>query len=174
MKEQGKEYAEYGFSNPSEGWHRFVIQEPIDFMKKDGVIVENDKGVKTIIVNLAVDGGEEDGRRVSMFCQYGTDFGGTKLANLLAATKLLKKFEERFPGDVSLWDPAVFPSVQAKLCGGYLKAKVSHSKQGDKVYANVVATSTLDFNDAKSMTKSSGGTAPTAVPATAATSSDWD
>jgi hypothetical protein len=138
MRVKGRENPQYGFQNPSPGWHRMVIQEGIDFYKKDGEVVLNDKGNKRIIINMAVDGGEEDGRRVSHWIGFGTEFGEQQVADLLVVTGLAKKFEEKFPGEVSLFDPKVYQAIVMKLPGQFLMVNVTHRKgKDDTVNANV-------------------------------------
>jgi hypothetical protein len=136
MRVQGRENPDYSaFENPAPGWHNAVVQEGIDFLRKDGAEMVGAKGNKTILVNMLIDGGEDDGKKISQMCPYETEFGEQKLADLLVATGLAAKFEEKFPGDVSLFDPQVFQAIQLKLPKQFLQVFIEISKDGK--YANI-------------------------------------
>jgi hypothetical protein len=136
MRVKGREEPDYSFQIPAPGWHNAVIQEGIDFLKKDGEDTVSAKGNRTIIVNMVIEGGEDNGKKVSIFAPYDTEFGELKLADLLTVTGLAPKFEEKFPGDVSLWDPKVFQAIQLKLPKNFLQVKLELTKDGKNV--NVV------------------------------------
>lgn len=191
-----REVPEYGgFEIPSEGWHMMVVQEGIDFAKdKDGNIVYSEftnPPSKSVVVNLAVQGGDEDGRKVSQWCAYQQGSGEQRLADLLGVTGLWKKFEAKFPGlgdKISLFDPKVLQAIQIRLPGMFAKVKVVHgapNKDGNvkakiKSMAHVsVDTSKLEGKGGKPVAAPAVTKAPEQPPVeeaakTSAPSDDWD
>ena len=180
-----------GFENPSEGWHRMIVQEGIELAKnKDGEFVTseiNGKTYQNVTVNLAVDGGEEDGRRVTQWCLVGMESGEQKLADIMGATGVWKKFAEKYPGlgdTVSLFDPKVFSAIQMRLPNNPLQVKIYHQANKDgKVNARVKSIAHISV-DVNTLEKSKGGkkeavakvdkkaAAPAPAPA-AGTGDDW-
>ena len=170
MRVKGREEPDYNFQIPAAGWHNVIVQEGIDFLKKDGEDKVSDKGNRTIIVNMVIDGGDDNGKRVSLFCPFETEFGEQKLADLLVVTGMAPKFEEKFPGDVSLWDTKVFQAIQLRLPKSFLQVKLEQTKDGKNVnIVNMLPVGKKPKADGK---KEKAGTAP-APAANPGAGADW-
>ena len=172
MRVKGREEPDYNFQIPAAGWHNVIVQEGIDFLKKDGEDKVSDKGNRTIIVNMVIDGGEENGKRCSLFCPFETEFGEQKLADLLVVTGMAPKFEEKFPGDVSLWDPKVFQAIQLKLPKSFLQVKLEQTKDGKNV--NIVNMLPVGKKPTADKKEKASSAAPAPAPAVnTGAGADW-
>jgi len=135
---QGKDSADWGFTPPSDGWHMIEFQEGIAYLEKDGKVLEDKKGKKLIAFPAVIkeDGTDDDGKKVSVIVAEGTDFGEQKVADILVATELFEKFEQHFPGDVSVFDSAPWSKIVTSVPGKFAKIKIEASKDGK--FANIV------------------------------------
>ena len=144
MKVQGRENADWSSRMASDGWHTVVISEEIGYKKnKEGEVIKDKKGNALFFIPAVIkEEGDDDGIQQTVIASYGTTFGEQKIADVLAATKLFKIFEEKFPGDVSLWDEKVLNAVRDKLQGKFMKMRIETSKDGK--YSNIVELNTVD------------------------------
>jgi len=126
--------------------------EGIDYAK-DGEtkeILEDKKGNKKHILKFHINDTEDEanGAQLSMFVSE-TPRGEQQIADVLAATGQYKKFAEKFPGDVSVFDENVMSAIKIKLPGQFLKVRTSTAKVKDKEYTNIQETATVSFDPAK-------------------------
>ena len=152
MKVEGRERATHGFTTPADGWHLVEVMEGIDYAK-DGEtkeILEDKKGNKKHIIKFHINDADDDanGTQLSMFLSE-TPRGEQQVADVLAATGQYKKFAEKFPGDISVFDENVMSAIKIKLPGQFLKIRTQVSKVKDKEYCNIQETATVGFDPAK-------------------------
>lgn len=137
MRATKREGADWGFRVPTPGWHTVCFQEGIDLYTNEA------SGKQSVTIPSVIDeGGADDGIKLTIFCPYKDDSGGfsafgeQKLADILSATGLYDKFEEKYPGDISLFEAHILEAVKLKLPECFCKMKVELSKDGK--YSNVV------------------------------------
>jgi len=156
MKVEGRERATHGFTTPADGWHLVEVLEGIDYAK-DGEtkeILEDKKGNKKHIIKFHINDPEDDANnaQLSMFLSE-TPRGEQQIADILAATGQYKKFAEKFPGDVSVFDENVMSAIKIKLPGQFLKVRTQVAKVKDKEYCNIQETATVSFDPTKEAKK---------------------
>jgi hypothetical protein len=172
MKVKGREDADFGFRMPEEGWHQVKILEGIGELKnKDGAIIADKNGNNRFTFPMAIDGGEDDGIRVSLVTSANTVFGEQVIADLLHHTGLEAAFNEKFPGDNSYWDADVINAVKVKLQDKFVQAYIEISKDGK--YSNVrkifkAGAPAPDIKGGKKATKEAATTGTTSSP-----KADW-
>lgn len=152
MRAEGRERATHGFTTPADGWHLVEVLEGIDFAK-DGEtkeILEDKKGNKKHIIKFHINDPEDDANnaQLSLFLSE-TPRGEQQIADILAATGQYKKFAEKFPGDMSVFDENVMSMIKIKLPGQFLKVRTQVAKVKDKEYCNIQETATTGFDPAK-------------------------
>ena len=163
MRAQKREGADWGFRVPTPGWHTVCFQEGVDLFTNET------SGKQSVTVPAVIDeGGADDGIRLTVFCPYKDDTGGfsafgeQKLADVLSAVNLFDKFEEKFPGDVSLFEAHILEAVKIKVPGCFAKMKVELSK--DSKYSNIVGIAGMKADTAavkpEKPAKSTGKQAP--------------
>ena len=121
MKVQGNATGKNeGFKIPEDGWHIVKFNEGIAVLQKDGKDLTNDKGDKLWKIPVVIDD-ENDASNEAAIDQlaYEDDRGEQVVANMLACTKLLDKFEKAFPGDRSFFEPDIMDKIKTKLPGTY-------------------------------------------------------
>jgi hypothetical protein len=152
MKVEGRERATHGFTTPADGWHICEILEGIDYAKNGETkeILEDKKGAKKHIIKFHIvdEDDEANGSQLSMFVTENPR-GEQQVADVLAATGQYKKFAEKFPGDVSVFDENVMSAIKIKLPGQFLKVRTKVAKVKDKEYVNIQETATMSFDPAK-------------------------
>lgn len=174
MRAQKREEANWGFRVPTEGWHVVTISEGID------ITVNEKSGKQSLMIPAVIaEGSEDDGIKVTIFCPYKdasgdlSAFGEQKAADVLNAVGLFDKFEEAFPGDISLFDPEVIEAIKLKLPGTFCKMDI----QINDKYANIMGVTKVnaDTSDKKSKGKSAAKTEATGQKAgsTSKKSLDW-
>jgi hypothetical protein len=133
MKYHGKQGAEWGFKNPVEGWFDVVITDDID------ILTNKDTGKSSLRIPTKVVSGEMAGANISIFCPMSSDFGEQKVADVIENIGLMKKFDEKFPGEVSFFDAAVIRQIQHTLPGKGLRLKLEPFTGKDgKEYGTIV------------------------------------
>jgi hypothetical protein len=79
------------------------------------------------------------GANISIFCPMSSEFGEQKVADVIENIGLMKKFDEKFPGEVSFFDAAVIRQIQHTLPGKGLRLKLEPFTGKDgKEYGNIV------------------------------------
>jgi len=176
MRTKGRENADWGFRVPTPGWHSVVVLEGVD------VLTNEKSGKQSLMIPLNIEeGSADDGIRVSIFCPYKdengdySEFGEQKAADFLQAIGLAEKFEEKFPGDISLFDTEPLNALKLKLPGRPAKVKLELSSDGK--YTNVVGVKDISAatEEPKAATaqKGKGATTAKSAPAPAAKPVEW-
>ena len=155
MKFHGKQGAEWGFKNPVKGWFNVVITDDID------IITNQTSGKSSLKIATKVTDGEMAGANISIFALMDSEFGEQKVADVIENAGLMKKFDDRFPGDVSFFDAAVIKALQQALPGKPLSLKLEpfESKDG-KTYGNIVKIDKAGAKDAEPAKKAAPVDAP--------------
>jgi hypothetical protein len=140
---QGK--IEVGFKRADDGWHIAKFQEGIDLLKnKAQEVLKTKAGDRKWKFPLVVDDPEDDSHEIGVDIITQENPRGEQLvADLLGATGLFKKFQENFPGDVSIFEDKVIDKVKVKLSSPaqYIRIKTHQSpntKDPDNPYVNVI------------------------------------
>ncbi len=165
MRFKGDANADFGFKVVSDGYHKAYFTDGIDIKLNEA------SGKTSVWLPLIIDGGEDDGAKITMFLPYKDEknFGEQRLANVLSKAGLFAMFEEKFPGDVSLFDTKVFDLIKLKLNGKFVKIKVERSKDGKNAnIANMYTVDAVIDDKPKGSAKEKVAKEPTA-PAT-----DWE
>jgi len=179
MKVKGRENAQWGFQQPSEGWHMVQFEEGIDYLKdSDGKVVQDKNGKNLLALPAVIKDDEDADKKINVIVSEGTDMGEQRIADVLAAIKMYATFEQNFPGDISLFDPRVMAKVKEHIPGKFAKFRIEVTTRKDKktneekTYANIAEIAPADYvPPVKGAAKSaSAGTA--AAPA-GGTKSSW-
>lgn len=166
MKVKGSEVGEWGFKKPNDGWHIVQIGEGIDFLKKDGQPVKNDKGQSLYKFPAKINDESADDHGADIgFIISETPFGEKQIADILVAIGEAENFEKAFPGERSFFEPEIFAKVKIKVSNRTLKLKTELSKDGK--YANIINTANEKYvpKDAPAKGPSAAGKPATAPPA---------
>lgn len=136
MKDYGTQTSgEWGFRKPSDGWHLIQFQDGIDYLKnKEGEVWSDEKTGRKALKLPALVADEKDesnGLDCSVLVQV-TEAGEKRMANILNATKLYKKFAEKFPGDIGMFDKDVLAAIKVKLPGQFMKVELATNKNGNQ------------------------------------------
>ena len=148
MKVEGRERATHGFPQPVDGWHVFQVEEGIDYAKNHETqeIMLDKKGAKKHIIPVTLVDPEDDSNGAKMSFFPAENARGEQLvADLLAATGQFKKFAEKFPGEVSVFDPPVMSAIKIKLPGQFFKGRTEINGK----YCNIQETATMQFDPSK-------------------------
>lgn len=174
MKVAGRENAKWGFEPPKDGFHLVTFQEGIKYLEKDGAILTDKNNNKLIVfpVTIKDERDPDNGKNINQIFSENTDWSEQKIADLLVAAGIYKKFEENFPGDVSVFDQQAMDVIKVRLPGCSAALKIETDKKG---YQNVVETSSADNKDIvlAYQPDPKAGNTPSAAPKAAAGSS-WD
>ena len=166
MKVKGSEVGEWGFKKPNDGWHIVMMGEGIDFLKKDGAPLKNDKGfdLYKFPAKISDDTADDNGADIG-FVVAATPFGEKQIADILVAIGEAENFDKAFPGDRSYFENEIFSKVKIKVANKMLKMKTELSKDGK--YANIVSTAPMSYQpkDAPAKASSSAAAAKSAPPA---------
>jgi len=133
MKEQGKDYAEYGFKVPGDGWHVVEFGQGIDYLKAKGGESDwqDDSGDKAYKFPAKVIDPEGPDNDADISQIFGIPKGGGALADILAAVGLWDAVVKNFPGDdVSVFDKTVMDKIKAKLPGRSCMIKTEIDQKG--------------------------------------------
>lgn len=143
MRTKQRESADWGFRVPTEGLHIVCIAEGVD------ILTNANSGKQSLMIPAIItEGGEDDGIKVTVFCPYKdaegnfSEFGEQKAADVLNAVGMYEKFEEKFPGDTSLFDVPVVEAMKLKLPGTFCKMDIKLSSDGK--YTNVMGVCKVD------------------------------
>lgn len=174
MKVQGREQGEWGFSKAADGWHLICFDEGIGLLtNKEGEVVKDDKDRDLYKLPATIKDSADESNDISVDqIVVASDFGEQKIADILAAVGLFKKFAEKFPGDVSFFEPKVMEAIKTKLPGKFMKVYTEQTKDGK--YTNVTkfakADAKTDAPPAPKGTKAAPATGGAAAP----TGGSWD
>jgi len=166
MKVKGSEVGEWGFKKPNDGWHIVQMGEGIDFLKKDGAPLKNDKGNDLYKFPAKINDETADDHGADIgFVVAATPFGEKQIADILVAIGEAENFEKAFPGDRSYFENEIFSKVKIKVANKMLKMKTELSKDGK--YANIVSTAPMSYQpkDAPANGPSAAGKPAAAPPA---------
>jgi hypothetical protein len=129
MKTQGRENVTYGFSNPSDGFHRVAIQDGAKLS------VNENSGKESFMIPMKVDeGSADDGCTVNHFINTRDENGQPyknaeqNIADLLVNVGLADAFSKKFPGNISELDPKVIEALILKLPGNFLVVETKTTK----------------------------------------------
>ena len=163
MKVKGSEVGEWGFKKPNDGWHIVMMGEGIDFLKKDGVPLKNDKGVDLYKFPAKIndDTADDNGADIG-FVVAATPFGEKQIADILVAIGEAENFDKAFPGDRSYFENEIFSKVKIKVANKMLKMKTELSKDGK--YANIVSTAPMSYQPKDAAPKASAAGKPASAP----------
>jgi hypothetical protein len=134
MKTQGRENVSYGFSNPTDGFHRVAIQDGCKLS------VNETSGKESFMIPMKVDeGSPDDGSTVNHFINTRDENGQPyknaeqNIADLLVNVGLAEAFAKKFPGNISELDPKVIEALLLKLPGNFLmiETKISKDNKGN-------------------------------------------
>jgi len=176
MRVEGRERATHGFEKAPDGWHLVEIDEGIDYAKdkETGAIRESKKGDKQHNITFVIHDDEDIANGSKIFYSiWENNSGEQTIADILAATGQYKKFAEKFPGDISVFDINVMSMIKIKLPGQFLKIRTELDKAG---YPKVKETATVSFDpakDEKAKGKGKDKAADKAETKTAAKSDEW-
>jgi len=137
MKAKGEKNVETGFKAVPDGYHMVEFQEGIDLFKDEsGSPKQTDKGENQWIFKVTVNEPDEDynGSQIQKYI-VENDGGEKQIAHILANAGLEDKFNEKFPGDRSYFEPAIMAALKTKLPGTSCKVKTVQNKKG---FANIV------------------------------------
>jgi hypothetical protein len=141
MKEQERDGAEYGgFKQFTPGWHTVIVVEGIDYLKiKDGTAWQDERGNKAYKFTLkCVD--EDENKDVTIDRIANTGNSGQYVADLLSATGLMKKVQEKFPDpNVTVFDPRVMEGVKINLPNKPFMLETDVNKEEKAVIKTVVS-----------------------------------
>ena len=177
MKDKGQETGEYKFQKPPDGYHLIQFGEGIDFLKNaEGELVKSKKKGETSLkfpATIVDDDDPANGMDASRIAPV-SDFGEGIVYDILKATKLYKKFAEKFPGEeVNVFASPVLDAIKTKIPGLFMRVKLETNKDD---YQNVVwygaADTPLPKDDDKPAAKGKGKGKDTAK-APAATGDGW-
>lgn len=166
MKVKGSEVGEWGFKKPNDGWHIVQMGEGIDFLKKDGAPLKNDKGNDLYKFPAKINDETADDHGADIgFVVAATPFGEKQIADILVAIGEAENFDKAFPGDRSYFENEIFSKVKIKVANKMLKMKTELSKDGK--YANIVSTAPMNYvpKDAPAKGPSAAGKPAAAPPA---------
>lgn len=108
-----------GFKVASDAWHSCEFQEGIDWMHGKGGegIWQDEQGNKAVNLPVKVvdDNDEDNGALIGI--TVFTKGGGDAMATILDAAGLWKAVTDKFPGDISVFDPKVIDGIKIKLPG---------------------------------------------------------
>ncbi len=156
MRVKGRDQADWGFRVATPGWHTVSFQEGID------IFTNATSGKQSVTIPMTIDeGGSDDGIKLTVFCPYKDDngdysqFGEQKVADCLSAAGLYEKFEERFPGDISLFESQVLEAIKVKLPGCFAKVKLELDKAGK--YTNIIQIANLKADTGAASNPSTDG-----------------
>jgi len=170
MKVKGSEVGEWGFKKASDGWHNVMMGEGIDFLKKDGMPIKDDKGndLYKFPAKINDEAAEDHNVDVSLIIA-ATPFGERKIADILRAVGEEENFEKAFPGDRSYFENEIFSKVKIKVANKMVKMMTETSKDGK--YQNVVKIANISYQPKDDSRKPSNAGAPKAAAQSPA--SDW-
>ena len=138
MKIDGSATSEWGFQQPSPGWHTVEFGEDFKFMKKDGeVVTDKNQKKRYIIPSIIVSPGDDEGKNLDNVISFDTPFGAKVLGDILAATGLKESFEKNFPEDATLWDKEVQKKIAERLPGKRVKYNIEYTSKSK--YPNFIA-----------------------------------
>lgn len=127
MKFKGNTEADWGSRTLVDGWHLAEIDKVEDFTNK------NNK--RSLTINFKIVEGESEGAYSTLYCDWDTEFGERKIANVLLASGLEAAFEKAFPGDdTSMFNPKVLTKLMRELPGYQVKIYIDTNKSG---YQNI-------------------------------------
>lgn len=135
---------EWDFRKPTDGWHLIQFGDGIDYLKnKKGEVWEDEKtGQKALkLPALVADEKDESNGLDASIIVPVTEGGEQRMANILAACGLYKKFAERFPGDIGMFNKDVLDAIKVKLPGQTMKVRLETNKKGKQ---NFVEYTTAD------------------------------
>jgi hypothetical protein len=144
VKVKGSEVGEWGFKKPNDGWHVVMMGEGIDFLKKEGAVVKDDKGndLYKFPAKISDETAEDHNADCSLIIS-ATPFGEKKIADILVAIDEFDNFEKAFPGDRSFFETEIMSKIKIKVANRLLKMKTETSKDGK--YSNVISTANIKY-----------------------------
>lgn len=104
------------FKTVSDGWHRVTFADGIQpNVKKDE---QSGKESKTLMIPYFVDEDSEDnGWKGALYPPWDMATGEQRIADILNAVDLWKAFDEKFPGEVSAFDPKLIAAFIKRVPG---------------------------------------------------------
>jgi hypothetical protein len=103
------------FKQITEGWHKVTFQDGIQPNIKK---LDDGKESKTLLVPWKIEEDSEDnGAKGAIYIPWGQTSGEQRIVDILNATVLLTAFEEKYPGDVSAFDPQIVSQFSKRVPG---------------------------------------------------------
>ena len=166
-KKEGKSFADWGFTQPENGWHIAEVQEGIGpFINRDDEEVMDKKGNRLITIPFKIAEGDSANAKVNMLVSENTPRGGQKMYDLLVAINEADAFDKKF-GANDVFDAPVMDAINKRAVGRVVKIYGELDKTGKYWNVNRVA----DVKDKVEDEKPKGKEKPKAA---ASASSDWD
>lgn len=153
---------------PPPGDYRITFLDNIDIHHND----ESGKDSLMIPVTVVDDGKEHDGHQIRIFIPLSSenpDFAEQKMYDILHAAGLAAKFEEKFPGDISILDRQVIDQIKLRLPDKACIATIGSREYNNKTYSDIKGVKPLTNGTGKPARKKS---AP--QPQTDNTNTGWD
>jgi len=154
----GKErpYGEWGFAIVDPGYYRITWTSPIQKKEKESSV--------TLEVPFKIDDdSSNNGTLRTLYIPWGTPFGEQKIADILVAVKMYKQFADKFPGDVSAFDPKFLAAFAKAIPGKPSVMKFAISKDGKfNEFPSVYSEDYAKANGIDYSTASSGKRVPVA------------